>query len=126
MDPEPYYKELRKVSPAPYAAFLDFDAFQICSSSMERFLKITKDHIETKPIKGTLPRGKNEEEDRENIGLLKENPQYFAKNVMIVDLLRNHLGKICKVNSVQVPKYLSVETFSTLHQLVSTVVGKRK
>lgn len=120
-----YYKFLRKVSPGQYSSLLLFDDIQICSSSMERYLRINSDKIvDTKPIKGTLPRGKNKEEDEKFISDLKNNERFHSENLMIVDLLRNDLGIICEKNSVKVKKLLDVETYETLHQLVSTVEGK--
>ncbi|WP_243662119.1 aminodeoxychorismate synthase component I [Miniphocaeibacter halophilus] len=120
-----YYKCLRAVSPSQYGALLLFDDFQICSSSMERFLKInSKNIVETKPIKGTLPRGKNKEEDEKLVQMLKNDERFHSENLMIVDLLRNDLGIICKKHSVKVTKLLDVETYKTLHQLVSTVEGE--
>lgn len=120
-----YYKCLRDVSPSQYGALLLFKDLQICSSSMERFLKIDSNGVvTTKPIKGTLPRGKDKEEDDKFISMLKNDERFHSENLMIVDLLRNDLGMICKKDSVKVTKLLDVESFKTLHQLVSTVEGE--
>lgn len=125
LDPVRYYRALRHTSPGQYAAYLPFDAMTVCSSSMECFLKAQGDTVRTKPIKGTLPRGKTPEQDREMIRLLREDPHYHAENVMVVDLLRNDLAKIAVQDGVYVPKLFDVESFETLHQLVTTVEAVR-
>ncbi len=127
IDAKEYYMNLREKSPGQYSAFLPLDEIKIASSSMERFMKVDKNRVvTTKPIKGTIRRGKSLEEDQKLIDALRSEEKTLSENLMIVDLLRNDLGKFCKTGSVEVPKYMDVETYKTLHQLVTTVSGKIK
>lgn len=118
------YKILREINAAPFSAYLNFPAVKVLSSSPERFLKLTGLHVETKPIKGTRPRRNDEIENNIQINDLKSNPKDRAENVMIVDLLRNDISKVCE--NVRVPKLFEIESYSTVHHLVSTVTGKLK
>lgn len=118
------YKRLRRINPAPFACYLNFDNVSIISSSPERFLRVCDSKVQTRPIKGTRPRGKNEVEDEEMKQALLASPKDNAELTMITDLERNDLGRVCDYGSIKVVEEKVLETYPTVHHLVSTVIGK--
>jgi para-aminobenzoate synthetase component I len=122
-DPWTAYRQLRKVNPAPMAAYLQLPFVQILSSSPEGFLQVRDKQVTTKPIKGTRPRRADPILDAKEKNNLCNATKDQAENVMIVDLLRNDLGKVCETGSVRVPSLFEIESFATVHHLVSTVTG---
>ena len=118
------YERLRTINPAPFAAYLDCGTTHILSSSPERFMKVHKGIVETRPIKGTMPRGANALEDRANRNILMNSEKDMAENLMIVDLMRNDLGKVCAIGSVRVPELFTIETYPTVFHMVSCVTGE--
>lgn len=123
------YLNLREKNPAPYAAWFNFGKGDICicSSSPERFLRLDQNGIlEAKPIKGTVPRGNSQIDDKKLRSQLQHSEKDQAENLMIVDLLRNDLGRVCEPGTVHVPNLMDVESYATVHTLVSTIRGKKR
>jgi para-aminobenzoate synthetase component 1 len=118
------YGRLRERCPSPYGCFFDLGSFQILSASPEQFMKVSAGEVVTRPIKGTRPRGWVPEEDAARLLDLTTHEKDRAENVMIVDLLRNDLGRVCEFGSIHVPKLCEVETYNYVHHLVSEVRGK--
>jgi len=123
---EPYelYRRLRGINPAPFASYLNFDGVTIASASPERFLRVDGDLVETRPMKGTRPRGRTEEEDDALAKELLASVKDRAENVMIVDLERNDLGRVCRYGTVKVRELWTLERYATVFQLTSTVEGR--
>lgn len=120
------FEYLRKYNPSPFGAYIDYGDFQIVSASPERFIKMRDKEIETRPIKGTRKRGKSLEEDEKLKLELLNSEKDKSELLMIVDLERNDLHRICELKSVKVTELFEVETYSTVFHLVSTIVGKLK
>ena len=118
------FEALTMVSPAPFAAFLDAGSFHLVSSSPERFLRMSGRQIETRPIKGTRPRSADPFRDAQLSFELQTSPKETAELVMITDLLRNDLGKVCEYGTVQTPELMRLEKFAQVQHLVSTVKGR--
>src|SRR5215218_7461548 len=118
------YRGLRTVNPSPYMYFLDFGEFEIAGASPEPLVKVSGRRAETRPIAGTYPRGASEEEDRRQAAALLADPKERAEHVMLVDLGRNDLGRVCEYGTVSVDEYMIVETYSHVFHIVSQVSGK--
>lgn len=127
-DPFAAYRLLRAVNPAPFAAFLNIATdYQVISASPERFLSMTAaGQIETRPIKGTRPRGATPDEDAAIAATLKASVKDNAENLMIVDVLRNDIGRVAEVGSVKVPMLAGLESYASVHHLVSVILGQLK
>ena len=124
ISPYELYRRLRKINPAPFASYLDFEGISIVGASPERFLKVHGDWVETRPIKGTRPRGKSVEEDNALAQALLSSVKDRAENVMIVDLERNDIGRVCRYGTVKVTELAILETYPTVFHLTSTVMGR--
>ena len=124
ISPYDLYRRLRQINPAPFASYLGFDEVSVVSASPERFLRLCGDLVETRPIKGTRPRGTTPEEDEGLANELLNSVKDRAENIMIVDLERNDLGRVCRFGSVKVTELAILEVFPTVFHLTSTVVGR--
>jgi para-aminobenzoate synthetase component 1 len=124
MPPYELYRRLRQINPAPFANYFGFDDVSVVGASPERFMKLTGDRVETRPIKGTRPRGRTPEEDKELAAQLLASVKDRAENVMIVDLERNDIGRVCRYGSVEVTELAILETYPTVYHLTSTVLGR--
>jgi len=122
-DAWPYFEALRHYSPAPYSAFLNLGDCQVASSSPECFLRMSGRRVTTRPIKGTRPRRADQQLDQRHAFDLLTSPKEVAELVMITDLERNDLGRVCEYGSVTVPELLKLESYEQVHHLVSTVTG---
>jgi anthranilate synthase component 1 len=120
------YRGLRAVNPSPYMYFLEFGDFQLAGASPEPLVKVIGDRVETRPIAGTYPRGNSEDEDRRLAERLVNDPKERAEHVMLVDLGRNDLGRVCQYGSVEVDELMVVETYSHVLHIVSQVSGRLK
>lgn len=118
------YQYLRSIGPAPFMAFMNLPGLQVLSDSPERFLQVAGRHVETRPIKGTRPRSSDADEDARQAAGLKSSLKDRAENLMIVDLLRNDIGKSCAIGSVRADRLFVLESYANVHHLVSTVTGK--
>jgi len=124
------YQTLREISPAPFMAYMNlqdkYSTVEVLSASPERFLQVSGNHVETRPIKGTRPRSLDVTQDQQNAQALQTSPKDRAENLMIVDLLRNDISKVCETGSVRADHLFALESFANVHHLVSTVTGKLK
>ena len=118
------YKQFKELNPVSFAAYLEYDDFSIISNSPERFLSLHKGRLESRPIKGTIKREKGAIENLIRIKALRSSEKETAEHVMIVDLVRNDLGRVCKYGSVKVDELMDIESYSNLHHTVSTISGE--
>jgi len=123
-NPLELYLQLRKDNPSPFAAYLKFNDMHILCCSPERFLKTNGNDIEMRPIKGTMKRGVNDIEDKILEEKLRNSIKNQAENIMIVDLIRNDLGRVCNFNSIKVEELFKIEKYTSVFQMVSTISGK--
>ena len=123
-DPWTGYRALRRINPTPFGGFMDYGDFAVLSFSPERFLRLRGNDVETCPIKGTRPRGATPQEDEALRDALVASDKDKAENLMIVDLLRNDLGRVCVPGSIEVDRLFEVESFPTVHHLVSRIRGR--
>jgi para-aminobenzoate synthetase component 1 len=125
IDPWKIYRRLRIENPAPFAGYLSLPEGAILSSSPERFLRLDGERrVESRPIKGTRPRGRDEAEDLRLAAELVASPKDRAENLMIVDLVRNDLGRVCAPHSIEVAEMMVIESYAKVFQMVSTVTGR--
>jgi para-aminobenzoate synthetase component 1 len=124
LPPSELYRRLRERNPATFSGYFDLGEFVVASASPERFVRVEAGEVETRPIKGTRPRGAGPEEDFAHVADLLASAKDRAENVMIVDLLRNDLGRVCRYGSVRVPAACRVESYRFVHHLVSEVRGR--
>jgi para-aminobenzoate synthetase len=123
-DPFVLYRHLRRLNPAPFSAYLKLGETAIASSSPERFIGVDRARtVQARPIKGTAPRSPDPAQDAAGRDSLQNDEKTFAEHLMIVDLLRNDLGRVCELDSVRVPEFMIVEEYPTVHQLISTITG---
>jgi len=124
VSPYELYRQLRRINPAPFANYFNFEGVSVVGASPERFLRVSQDWVQTRPIKGTRPRGKSAAEDEALAQELLSSIKDRAENIMIVDLERNDLGRICRYGTVKVTELAILETYPTVFHLTSTVEGR--
>lgn len=122
-DPWALFRRLWQAQPTPYAAYIETDTFAVCSASPELFFRYEDGRVTARPMKGTAPRGRTLAEDEAQAQALRASPKNRAENVMIVDMIRNDLGRVATVGSVRVPHLFTVERYPTLWQMTSTVTA---
>lgn len=123
-DPLMLYKAMRETGPVPFGAYIDTGRTAVCCASPERFLEKRGRIVRSQPIKGTVKRGETQEEDEQLIQSKLENEKNRAENLMIVDLVRNDLSRVCEAGSVNVEELFEVQSFATLHQMVTSIIGR--